>query len=219
MTMAMKVTPKSAEKVISVLGKTYTKKGDMDLGSAKDTLLGVLLSARTTDVQVLKRFPAFRERFPTWESLAEADVDEIGSYIHTIGLYKTKAKAIKGLAHKILTEFGGNVPDTMEELITLPGVGRKTASCVLSYVFHTPAIAVDTHVFRIARRLGWAKGNTPEKVEKELMAAVPQSSWNEINRTFVQFGRDICVGGKTPKCWACPVAKWCAYRPKTPKPT
>lgn len=211
----MTTTSQDASNVIRKLGKIYPQKGDMDLGNPADTLLAVLLSARTTDKQVLKVFPAFRKRFPSWSSLARADVNAIGKTINTIGLYKSKAKAIKGLAQKILKDFNGRVPDTMEDLITLPGVGRKTASCVLSYVYQTPAVAVDTHVFRIARRLGWAKGTSPAKVEKELMALVPKSLWNEINRVFVHFGRDICIGGRKPKCWKCPVAQWCAYEPKT----
>lgn len=214
----MTPTPLTAGKVIATLGRRYTRKGDMDLGSPEDTILGVLLSARTTDAQVLKAFPAFRKAFPTWTSLARADVTEIEKRINTIGLYRAKARAIKGLAQKILKEFGGKVPRTMEELTTLPGVGRKTASCVLSYAFGVPAIAVDTHVFRITHRLGWTTGKTPERVEQDLKALVPKRYWDEINRTMVQFGRDICVGGKTPRCWRCPVAAWCAYTPKTPKP-
>lgn len=189
----------------------------MDLGSPEDTILGVLMSARTTDVQVLKIFPSFRKKFPTWKKLAAAKPEEIAATINTIGLYKSKAKAINGLAKKILNEFDGNVPRTMEELVTLPGVGRKTASCVLAYCFHVPAIAVDTHVFRIAHRLGWSKGKTPERVERDLRAVVPEGDWMEINRTMVRFGREICVGGKQPKCWMCPVAQWCAYSPKTVK--
>jgi endonuclease III len=204
--------------VIKTLSRRYPQKADMDLGSPEDTILGVLLSARTTDAQVLKIFPAFRKKFPTWESLAHADVSEIGSMISTIGLYRSKARAVKGLAQKILAEFHGKVPSTMEELVTLPGVGRKTASCVLAYVYHIPAIAVDTHVFRIAHRLGWSKEKTPANVEKDLRKIVPEPLWTEINRTFVRFGREICIGGKKPKCWMCPVAKWCAYEPKTQKP-
>lgn len=204
--------------VIQILRRRYPQKADMDLGTPEDTILGVLLSARTTDAQVLKVFPAFRKKFPTWKSLVRADVGEIGKSISTIGLYRSKAKAIKGLAQKILTEFQGKVPRTMEELTMLPGVGRKTASCVLAYCFHVPAIAVDTHVFRIARRIGWSKGKTPEAVERDLRARVPEKLWTEINRTFVRFGREICVGGKRPKCWMCPVARWCAFTPKTPVP-
>lgn len=196
----------------------YPQKADMDLGSPEDTILGVLLSARTTDTQVLKVFPSFRKKFPTWESFTRADTGEIARAINTIGLYRSKAKAIKGMAKKILATFGGKVPRTMEELVTLPGVGRKTASCVLSYVYHLPAIAVDTHVFRITRRLGWSTGKTPERVERDLKHLVPEQRWSEVNRTFVRFGREICVGGKKPKCWMCPVARWCAYEPKTPRP-
>ncbi|MCR4278375.1 MAG: endonuclease III [bacterium] len=205
-------------RVIRRLGQEYSKKGDMDFGNAKDTLIAVLLSAQTTDKQVLKIYPAFQKQFPTWKSLSEADVREIEKSIHTIGLYRSKARAIKKMAKMIRDEFKGRVPATMEKLVTLPGVGRKTASCVLTYVFHEPAIAVDTHVSRIAHRLGWAKGNTPEKVEKELMALVPKKEWMEINRVFVQFGRDVCVGGKKPKCWKCPVAKWCPYESKIGEP-
>lgn len=207
----------SASKVIKILAKRYPQKGDMNFGSPEDTLLGTLLSARTTDAQVLKVFPGFRNKFPSWTSLVKAKESEIGKEISTIGLYRSKAKAIKGLAQKIITDFNGKVPSTMEELTTLPGVGRKTASCVLAYAFDKPAIAVDTHVFRITRRLGWTNGKNPEKVEKDLMKLLPQKLWAEINRCMVRFGRDLCVAGK-PKCWKCPVAAWCAYMHKTAKP-
>lgn len=206
-----------AAQVIRILSKRYTHKADMDLGTPEDTILGVLMSARTTDKQVLKVFPGFRKAFPTWKSLASASVGDIAKTINTIGLYKSKAKAIHGLAQKILNEYGGKVPRTMEELVTLPGVGRKTASCVLWYVFGIPAMAVDTHVMRITRRLGWAKGKTPQKVEMELRKVIPEKYWGESNRTMVQFGRAVCVPGK-PKCWMCPVAKYCAFRPKTSAP-
>jgi endonuclease III len=213
----MKMSPEIAAKVITTLRKRYTQPPDTDLGNPKDTLLAVLLSARTTDKQVLKIFPAFKKRFPTWESLDRAQEKEIALSINTIGLYLSKAKAIKGLAHKILNEFDGKVPKTMEELVTLPGVGRKTASCVLAYVYNVPAIAVDTHVFRIVHRLGWSKAKNPAKMEEDLKTLVPKQKWIDINRSFVRFGREICIPG-TPKCWLCPVARWCAYVPKTPKP-
>ncbi len=213
----MSVTSQTAIQVIRALRRRYTKKADMDLGTPEDTILGVLLSAQTTDVQVLKAFPAFRKKFPTWQSLADAEVADIAKSISTIGLYRSKARAMNGLAKKILHEFRGKVPRTMEELVTLPGVGRKTASCVLSYAYHVPAIAVDTHVFRIARRLGWSTQKSPEKVERDLAALVPSHLWNNINRTFVRFGRDVCVA-RTPQCWRCPVAALCAFAPKTPTP-
>jgi len=206
-----------AEKVIIVLKRRYPQKADMDLGNPDDSLLATIFSARTTDAQVLKMFPAFRRKFPTWKKLAAADVADIAKSINTIGLYRNKAKSVKALAQKILAEFDGKVPRTMEELVTLPGVGRKTASCILSQSFGIPAVAVDTHVFRIAHRLGWSKGKTPEKVEEDIKKIVPEKLWGDVNRTMVRFGREICVGGKKPKCWLCPVAKWCAYKQKTEK--
>jgi len=208
-----------SSRVLHILSSRYPQKADMDLGTPEDTILGVLMSARTTDVQVLKAFPAFRKKFPTWKKLANATPAEIAATISTIGLYRAKAKAINGLAKMILNDFNGKVPQTMEELILLPGVGRKTASCVLAYCFHVPAIAVDTHVFRVAHRLGWSNGKTPERVERDLRALVPEKDWMEINRTFVRFGREICTGARKPKCWMCPVAKWCAYQPKTAAPS
>lgn len=172
------------------------------------------MSARTTDAQVLKMFPSFRKKFPNWKKLAEADVNDIAKAMNTIGLYRNKAKSLKGLAQKIIADYDDKVPESMEELITLPGVGRKTASCVLSNCFNEPAIAVDTHVFRISRRLGWAKGKDAKKVEKELADLVPKTSWSNINLTFVPFGRDICKPQK-PQCYKCPIAKYCEYKDKT----
>lgn len=205
-------------RVIHTLRKLYTEKGMVDMGRAEDTLIATLLSARTTDAQVLKVYPGLRQHFPTLQDLADAPLQAIERCISSIGLYRNKAKAIKALAKMLLAEFGGNVPKTMDELVRLPGVGRKTASCVLWYGFGIPAMAVDTHVFRIAHRLGWVKGDTAERVEQELMAMVPRSMWGDVNRTFVQFGRDVCKPG-IPQCWRCPVAEWCEFSPKTKKPT
>ncbi len=182
----------------------------MNLGDPADSLLVTLMSARTTDAQVLKIFPNFRKKFATWQSLANAKEDEIASAINTIGLYRNKSKSIKSLARKIITDHQGRVPGDMNELVALPGVGRKTASCVLSACFNKPAIAVDTHVFRIAHRLGWAKGKDAVTVEKELADLVPKKSWSDINRTFVHFGRDICKAGH-PLCHKCPIEKYCNY--------
>ena len=213
----MKTTSSDAIKTLKVLKKIYTKRGDMDLGSPENTLLGTLMSAQTTDVQVLRVFPGFRKKFPSWSSLARADVRSIERTISTIGLYRAKAKSLKGLAQMILADFDGKVPQTIEELIRLPGVGRKTASVVLSCAFNQPAVAVDTHVFRVTRRLGWTTKMTPEKVERDVQELIPKPLWSDVNRTMVQFGRDVCKGG-TPQCWRCPVAEWCSYSPKTSGP-
>ncbi len=207
-------TVEFAPRVLKILGKRYPGTGMTDLGNPEDTLIATLLSAQTTDVQVLRVYPGLRKRFPTLSSLAEADWQDIAKEINTVGLFRTKAKAVKQLAQMLLAEFGGKVPSTMEELIRLPGVGRKTASVVLSFSFGKPAIAVDTHVFRIARRLGWTKAKDPKRMETELMKAVPERLWSEINRSMVPFGRDICQA-RRPQCWRCPVAEWCAYPNKT----
>lgn len=205
-----------AKRVVETLQKIYAEKGMVDMGNPEHTLIATLLSARTTDVQVLKVYPGLRTVFPRLLDLAQAKESEIAKLISSIGLYRNKAKAIKALARMLLEEFDGEVPKTLDELVRLPGVGRKTASCVLWYGYGIPAMAVDTHVFRIAHRLGWAKGKTAEQVERELMEAIPRSLWGEVNRTFVQFGRDVCKPS-TPQCWRCPVAKWCQFSPKTEK--
>jgi endonuclease-3 len=205
---------KEPVKVLKILKSRYHEKADMDLGNPADSLIATIMSARTTDAQVLKMFPSFRKKFPNWKKLAEADVNDIAKAMNTIGLYRNKAKSLKGLAQKIIADYDDKVPESMEELITLPGVGRKTASCVLSNCFNEPAIAVDTHVFRISRRLGWAKGKDAKKVEKELADLVPKTSWSNINLTFVPFGRDICKPQK-PQCYKCPIAKYCEYKDKT----
>ncbi|MBU1033097.1 endonuclease III [Patescibacteria group bacterium] len=205
---------KNVTKVIKTLQKHYTKKGDMDLGSAEKTLIGTLLSARTTDVQVLKVFPGFRKKFPNFRALAKARISNIEKSVNSIGLYKSKAKALKGLAQIIVRDHKGKVPKEMEDLIKLPGVGRKTANCLRYYAFGIPGVCVDTHVFRITHRLGWTRSKTPEKVEQDIMKIAPDKLWGEINRTMVHFGRDICKPRK-PECWRCPISKWCEFKPKT----
>lgn len=204
--------------ILRILSAQYTESGMTHLGNPEDTLIATMLSAQTTDVQVLKAFPAFRKRFPHWESLASADVQDIAEKLRTINLYKGKARALHKMAHQILTDFEGKVPSTMNELISLAGVGRKTASVVLSACFDLPSIAVDTHVLRIAtKRLQWSKSKTPEHIERDLKKLVPHTLWSEVNRVFVPFGRDICKAIK-PQCWRCPIEKYCPYSIKTPAP-
>lgn len=202
---------------IRKLAKRYTAKGMVDFGTPEDTLIATLLSARTRDEQVLKAYPGLRKAFPSLQDFARATPKTIEKYISSIGLYRAKAKAIHGLAILLLERHAGQVPRTMAELVELPGVGRKTASCVLGYAFKMPAIAVDTHVYRVARRLGWVQGATAEKVETELKACIPKPLWREVNRVLIPFGREICRPG-VPQCWRCPLATICSYRPKTPPP-
>lgn len=200
-------------KTLAILRERFSELGALDMGSDFQMLVAVVLSARTKDEQVLKALPGLFGAYPDVDACAKATPEEIGAHISRIGLYKSKAKYIVALAKKLRDEYGGKVPGTMGELVTLPGVGRKTASVLLTARFSTPAIAVDTHVFRITQRLGWVKGSSVGTLEKKLLRVVPSEIQHEVNMTMVPFGRAICVSG-TPRCWACPVADLCAYTQK-----
>lgn len=204
----------SIRKVIETLKREFPGKGAVELDRPEDVLLATVLSARTRDEQVLKVYPKLRKCFPTLVSLKNAKVSEVADAIKEIGLFRAKAKSVKGIAEALLAEHGGGVPDTMEELTALPGVGRKTASCVLCYAFKKPAIAVDTHVHRITNRLGWVRTKNPLETEQALRRLIPKDLWLHVNRVFVQFGRSVCVPGR-PRCLKCPVSRLCRYPRKT----
>ena len=140
--------------------------------------------------------------------IANADVEDLEKLIYKAGFYKVKAARIKEVSRIINDEYKGNVPDNFEELIRLPGVGAKTANCVLVYAFKIPAIPVDTHVHRISNRLGWVKSKKPEKTEKHLKNKIPKEQWIRINRLFVRFGQQICLP-QNPKCDNCPLNNSC----------
>jgi endonuclease-3 len=189
--------------------------------SSKDTpwevLLFTALSARTRDDQTEPAFLRLMARYPTIPALAKAKAGDVADILKTIGLYRTKAKNVVALAQALVSRHDGKVPADLDALVELPAVGRKTASCVLVYAFGIPAIAVDTHVHRIANRLGWAKAKDPVGTEKDLRRVLPKKHWLDVNRVMVSFGRDVCVPG-IPKCGKCPVARFCRYPKKTPAP-
>ena len=171
-------------------------------------LLAIMLSAQSTDKQVDETLPSLWKKFPTAESVAEAPLEEIEQAIRSIGLYKNKAKNMKKCCAQIIVEHDGKVPVTMEELLTLAGVGRKTATLFLADAYGIPGVTVDTHVFRISRRIGWAKGNNPVKVEQELMKALPKEHWNRINFQLIYHGRTVCTARKC-HCENCVLEAWC----------
>jgi len=171
-----------------------------------------MLSARTRDEQVLKLMPGFFKAFPTPQALAKATTGQIEKRINTIGMFRQKAKNLKSMAIDVVEKFDGTIPDTMNALVSLAGVGRKTASVVLVASFDTPAIAVDTHVHRVTNRLGWVKTKTPEKTEEALLKIMPDNMKKTVNQVFVKHGRYICI--KNPRCWACPVREHCAFTQK-----
>jgi endonuclease III len=201
--------------VLRILKKRWPNPGAMEIGNPYQNLVGVMLSARTRDEQVLKLMPEFFNAFPTVRELATATTKQIEGKINTIGMFRQKAKNLKSMAIVVVNKFDGKIPDTMEELVSLSGVGRKTASVVLVASFNTPAIAVDTHVHRVTNRLGWVKTSTPEKTEAALLELVPDAHKKTVNQVFVKHGRYICIS--KPRCWACPVRDLCAFKNKNLK--
>lgn len=173
-----------------------------------ELLVCTILSAQATDKSVNEASPALFARYPDAFALAQATPIEVEPFVRTIGLYKNKAKNIVATAHKLAGEFEGEVPDDFEALVTFPGVGRKTANVVLSNAFGRPAIAVDTHVGRLARRLGFSKHDHPDKVEQDLEGSFPQDQWIFVHHALILHGRRVCTARK-PHCGVCALSPHC----------
>ena len=174
-------------------------------------LIATRLSAQCTDARVNMVTPALFARFPTLEAFAEASAEEVGEYIRSCGLYKTKARDIVALAIMLRDEYDGMIPDTVEELIKLPGVGRKTANLVAGDIYGRPAVVADTHCIRIAGRLGLVDSKDPYKVEMALKKLLPPEESNSFCHRLVLFGRDVC-SARSPRCGACPLQDACPSR-------
>jgi endonuclease III len=180
-----------------------------------ELLVATILSAQCTDVRVNMVTPELFRRFPTPAAMAKAKLPELEELIKTTGFFRNKAKSIQGAAKKVTEEFGGEVPQTLAELITIPGAARKTANVVLGVSFgKAEGVVVDTHVFRISRRLELAKGDTPQEVEKELMALLPQDHWISFSHQVIHHGRQVCVA-RNPKCDRCNLETLCRSNDKT----
>ena len=180
----------------------------LDYQKDYELLFSVRLAAQCTDARVNLVTPALFARYPTLEAFAEADVDEVGQYIHSCGFWRAKARDIVASARMLREAFGGRVPDTMEQLLRLPGVGRKTANVVLANAFGVPTIAVDTHVFRVANRIGLADAPNVEKTERQLMAHIPEADWSAAHHWLIYHGRQVC-DAKKPRCDRCCVRDLC----------
>lgn len=172
-------------------------------------LVATILAAQCTDERVNKITPGLFRKYPTAEAFASADREDLENEIRSTGFFRNKAKSILGAAKRIVEDFGGRVPDTMAELVTLPGVARKTANIVLSAGYgKAEGIAVDTHVRRLAGRLGLSRESDPEKIERDLMRIVPREDWLDLNSMLVDHGRKTCRARK-PDCPACPIRHLC----------
>ena len=181
---------------------------ELDFNNPLQLLIATVLSAQCTDKRVNAVTPALFKRYKKVEDFAGANLRELQSIIKSTGFYRAKAKSIKGLATKIVIDYNGEVPNQLEELVKLPGVGRKTANVVLGHAFDTPGITVDTHFGRLSRRFGWTKETDPVKVEFEVMELIPESEWTNLSQRMIWHGRRICHSRK-PACGACPLAKLC----------
>jgi len=180
-----------------------------------ELLVATILSAQCTDARVNMVTPELFRRFPTPVAMAKATLPQLEALIRTTGFFHNKAKSIQGAARKLVSDFNSRVPQTLAELVTLPGVARKTANVVLGVAYgKAEGVVVDTHVFRIARRLCLAKGDTPEKVEQELMRILPQNRWIGFSHQLIHHGRAVCVARK-PKCDRCNLEQLCMAKDKT----
>jgi endonuclease-3 len=200
---------RSAASVNAVLAKTFPDAHcELDFQNPLQLLVATVLSAQCTDKRVNLVTPELFREFPDANALASAPRERIEEIIKSTGFYRNKATSIQGLASAILEKHGGQVPDNLEALTALPGVGRKTANVVLGNAFNIPGITVDTHVGRIARRLGWTTNTDPVKVEFDLMEIFAPSEWVLLNHRLIFLGRRLCHARK-PACGVCPLAGLC----------
>jgi len=198
-----------AEVIYRQLSKSYPNvRCELDYKNAFQLLVATVLSAQCTDKRVNQTTPALFKKYPNPQKMAKADLKDIQNLVKSTGFFIAKAKNIKGLSNKIMEEFDGKVPSNLEDLITLPGVGRKTANVVLGHAFGIPGITVDTHFGRLSRRFGWSKQNNPVKVEFEVGELIPEKEWTNLSQRMIWHGRRVCHSRK-PACGACALAKLC----------
>jgi len=207
-----------ARTVLGRLKKRYPTIGTaLDYESPWQLLVTTVMSAQTTDENVNRVAPSLFQRWPEPADLAAADPEEVEAVIFSTGFYRQKTKSIIALSQDLIDRFDGEVPNDLDLLVTLRGVGRKTASVVLAEAWNLPAIAVDTHVKRVAHRLSLTAETDPTKVEADLRDLYPEREWSGISMRVIQFGRDVCEARK-PRCWECEMSDRCTYPDKTPTP-
>ena len=196
--------------VMETLAATYHGRGAVELGDPYQVLVATIISQRTREEQTAAVSERVFARYPDAAALAEAAEPELYALLQGSEYREEKAPRLAALARILVQQHGGQVPDSLDALLALPGVGRKTANCVLIYAFSKAAICVDTHMHRISGRLGWVQTKTPDQTEKALERILPPDWWAGSNRLFLQHGRALCLPS-IPICSRCPVRAWCAY--------
>ena len=201
-----------AAAVLAALELAYPEAAtELDYRNPFELLIATMLSAQATDSSVNRATPALFEAFPDAATLARAEPDAVEPFIRSIGLYRTKARNLVATARRLSNDFEGQVPNQFDALVSLPGVGRKTANVVLAGAFGRPAIAVDTHVGRLARRLGFSHQEHPDRVERDLQALFPETTWIFVHHALILHGRRVCHA-RTPKCQGCDLRSLCPGR-------
>jgi len=195
---------------MDTLAATYHGRGSVELGDPYQVLVATVISQRTREEQTTAVSARVFARYPDAAALAQAGEQELYDLLNGSEYREAKAPRLIAMATLLVEKYGGQVPDDLEALLSLPGVGRKTANCVLIYAFNKASICVDTHCHRIANRLGWVTTRTPDQTEKALEKIMPRDLWAGSNRLFLQHGRAICLPS-TPICSRCPVRQWCVY--------
>lgn len=209
---SLAVKQKRAKKIVEMLDSIYPDvRCFLHHENPLQLLVAVILSAQCTDARVNMTTPALFKRYKTAKDFAQADQSELEGLIRSTGFYKSKAKSIKNMAQSLVDQHGGEVPGTMEELVKLRGVGRKTANVVLGEVFGVPSMVVDTHVTRLANRLDLARGTDAVKLEFTLQKVIEEKSWTKFSHWIISHGRAICIARK-PKCSQCQLLKLCPQR-------
>ena len=197
------------KKILKILNELYPDpKTELRFKNHFELLIATILSAQTTDKQVNKVTEKLFAKYPSAKEMAFLSPEELEREIKNCGLFRNKSKSIVQTSKRIMNNYEGSVPDSLEELMRLPGVGRKTASVVLANAFNIPAFPVDTHVYRVSRRLGLARGKTPLAVEVELRDRIPEALWNKAHHWLIGHGRNVCTA-RNPKCPECPLVQLC----------
>jgi endonuclease-3 len=198
-----------AKAIYRILSKNYPNvRCELDYKNPYQLLVATVLSAQCTDKRVNQTTPALFKKYNSIKKMASADLKDLQRLVKSTGFYRAKSRNIKMLSQKILTEFNGKVPSDIEDLVTLPGVGRKTANVVLGHGFNVPGITVDTHFGRLSRRFGWSDKKDPVKVEFEVGKLIPEKEWTNLSQRLIWHGRRVCHSRK-PACGACALAKLC----------